>query len=704
MEATADLSETGIVLHGSFGGAQVHFRGAHVHEGLSRITEIRIEFLTTEGRLDAPAMLGTRMRLTMNTDTGTPRKFQGTVVGIDYLGSADGFDLYGVDVRPWLWFLTRSSDNRIFQDQSVTEIFDTVCADRGFSDHRSRLSSSYDTREYCVQYGETDFAFLSRLMEEEGIYYYFDHSGDREELILADGVGSHDPVAGGGRLEFKARTRNSTLEVGHVFEWFTRGRMITGSHSLFDYDMTKPSTDLKVTSSVPSGKPGRTQYERYEIDGHFTEVGQGEDFARIRMEGEAHRAIRYSAAANAPDLGAGRTFTLCDEPKLGRDADFLVISASHFLRAGGESEGSGALEVLATERRLAFPDYTGRYICNMVAASTDEPFRPPRDTPWPHVTGLHSAVVTGPSGEEIYTDQYGRIKVQFHWDREGSKDENTTCWVRTVVPWSGRGWGMFAVPRIGQEVVIQFERGNPDRPICTGMLYNDARRHAFDFPANKTMSGVRTESSKGGKGNHEFVFEDKKDAEYIRMISEKDYFQIIKNNATVSIGQDKKDKGDLTQTIHRHKTETLKTGDHTFTVESGSQKIKIARNHDETVGGTSDTKITGNTTLTVEQGNYTETIETGNRKRDVKMGNDDTTVSLGNITIDAKAGKITITALQEIVLKVGKSSVKVSQMGGDIEGMFVNTKADVMATTKAIMTDIKGNGMLILKGGMTMIN
>ncbi len=704
MEASADSGLNGMTLEGTFRGAQVHLHGAEVTEALSRIPEIRVEFLTTEGRFDPRAMLGTRLRLTMTTDTGTPRRFQGTVVAIDYIGTAHGFDLYGVDVRPWLWFLTRCSDNRIFQGKSVTEIFEAVCGAHGFGDHRMRLSGTYDPREYCVQYGETDFAFLSRLLEEEGICYYFDHSGDREEMILADGSGSFDPVAGGGKLAFVPRSRNTPREDGHVFEWFTRARVVSGRHTLVDYDMTKPATDLTVGAASPQGRHAHAGYERYEIDGHYNEVSAGDGFARIRMEGEAHRALRYTAVANAPALGAGRRFTLTGEPKLGRDIDFLVIAARHFLRSDARDDPGGALEALAGAPRLAYPEERGRYLCRLEAAPADDPYRPPRETPWPDIAGLHTAVVTGPSGEEIYTDQYGRIKVQFHWDREGAKDENTTCWVRTVVPWSGRGWGMFAVPRIGQEVVIQFERGNPDRPVCTGMLYNDATRHAFEYPANATLSGLRTNSSKGGGGFHELVFEDKKDGEYIRMISEKDYVQTIKNNATISIGQDKKDKGDLTQTIHRHKTETLKTGDHTFTVEDGNQTIKIAKNHDEDIGGTSDTKIKDNTTVTVTEGNFTETISRGNRKREVKQGNDATTVSMGNITMDASAGKITITAAQEITLKVAGSSVKISPSGVDIKGPMIKIDGDGMVAVKAPVSDVKGTAMLVLKGSLTMIN
>jgi type VI secretion system secreted protein VgrG len=306
-----------------------------------------------------------------------------------------------------------------------------------------------------------------------------------------------------------------------------------------------------------------------------------------------------------------------------------------------------------------------------------------------------TAVVTGPGGEEIYTDEYGRIKVQFHWDREGENDENTTCWVRTVVPWSGRGWGMFGVPRIGQEVVVEFERGNPDRPIVTGMVYNDATRHPFEFPSSKTMSGVKTNSSKGGGGAHELVFEDMKDEEFVRMISEKDYFLKIKNNAEITIGMDKKDAGDLTQTIYRHKTETLKTGDYAFTIEKGNRKVKISDNHGEEIGGKSDTKITGNTTLKITQGNFSETID---------MGNYETKVKMGNISTKADLGKIDTEAMQSIELKVGQSSIKVDQMGVTIKGMMIKIEGTAMVDVKGAMTNVKGDAMLVLKGGLTMIN
>ena len=712
MKKSADLDKAGIALEGKFGRSTVHFRAARVTEALSEITEMRFEFLTTDGGFDAAALLGTRMRLLMKTDSGT-RKFQGICIAVEFLGSSEGFDFYGVDVRPWLWFLTRSSDIRIFQGKSTPEIFKQVCDDRGFSDHKLRLSDSYAAREYCVQYAETDFDFLSRLMEGEGIYYYFDHSADSEEMVLADGVGAHDPLPGGGKLPFRAFDRNKRFETPRVFEWSRRGRIVTGKISLVDYDMTKPNTDLKVSSSIKKGKHAHGKYERYEGDGTYTKVQDGEAAARIRMEREAHAAERIVCAANAADLSVGCTFTLEDPPRPEDAGTYMVLSATHHIRATGDVRPELPPLTQGTTPPLEYPNESGRYLCTMEVASSSEPFRPPRTTAAPQVSGVLTAVVTGPSGEEIYTDEYGRIKVQFHWDREGKKDENTTCWVRTVVPWSGNGWGMFAIPRIGQEVIIEFERGNPDRPICTGMVYNAATKPPFPFPDNATMSGLRTNSSKGGGGAHELVFEDMKDEEYVRMISEKDYFLKIKNNAEITVGMEKKDSGDLTQTIYRHKTETLKTGDYTFTIEDGNRKVKISDNHTEEIGGKSSTKITGDTSLKITQGDYSEVLDSGSFSSQLKMGdysevldmgNFNTQLKMGNMTTKLDLGKIESEAMQSIELKVGANSIKIDQSGVTIKGIMIKVEGQGMVSVKAPMTDVKGDGLLILKGGVTMIN
>jgi type VI secretion system secreted protein VgrG len=321
-------------------------------------------------------------------------------------------------------------------------------------------------------------------------------------------------------------------------------------------------------------------------------------------------------------------------------------------------------------------------------------FKSLRTIPWPEISGLHTAIVTGKAGEEIWTDKYGRIKVQFHWDREGKKDEKTTCWVRVVTPWSGKNWGMVSIPRIGQEVVIQFEEGDPDRPICTGMLYNADTMPPYALPANQTQTGIKTRSSKQGSAEtfNELMFEDKKDAELVRFQAQKDHEKLVKNMSTITIGYDKLDKGGnggdgcLSQVVKKNVDETIKEGDHTFTIEKGNQTVSIKTDQTETIEGKSTRTVTGN---------HAETIKEGDKS---------TTVKMGDIQVDAKMGKITMTAMKSIELKVGGSSIKLDPTSITIKSTMIKVQANAKLDAKSPMTTVNGDAMLTLKGGLTMIN
>jgi type VI secretion system secreted protein VgrG len=324
-------------------------------------------------------------------------------------------------------------------------------------------------------------------------------------------------------------------------------------------------------------------------------------------------------------------------------------------------------------------------------------FAPQRTTPWPEVPSLLTALVTGPSGDEIHTEDYGRIRVQFPWDRDGKKDDKSSCWVRTVMPWAGKDYGFIAVPRIGMEVIIQFERGNIDRPICTGMVYNGINKPPYGLPGEMDTIALRTNSTKGGGGYHELSFKDKKDAEKIFFQSEKDYEQKIKNNAVITIGMEKKDKGDLTQTVYRHMTETIKTGDVTQTIETGSRITTIKT--DDT------TKVqTGNMTTTVETGNLSETVSKGNMSTTVSKGNQSTEVSLGNISIKASAGAITVEAAQSITLKVGGNSITIDTTGIKVDGAIVAVKAEAQASVEGALVKVSASGITTVQGAMVKIN
>jgi type VI secretion system secreted protein VgrG len=349
--------------------------------------------------------------------------------------------------------------------------------------------------------------------------------------------------------------------------------------------------------------------------------------------------------------------------------------------------------------------------CEAVLKS--KPFRMPATTPRPEISGVQTAKVTGPEGAEITVDKYGRIRVQFHWDRSGKKDDKSSCWVRTMMPWTGKNWGMVSWPRVGQEVVIQFEEGNPDRPLCVGMLYNADTMPPYEMPANATRSGIKTNSSKGGSGYNELMFEDKKGDELVRIGAEKDFIQTVQNAAHVRVGyiHEKDAKAASAQgersmklEVENHLDEIVEKGDHSFTVKTGSQDVKVKKDKSEEIEGKSTLTVTGNVTEVIKTGNYKQTVKSGNITREVSMGNEAATVKLGNFSVDAKAGKIDLTAMQSITLKVGPSSIKIDMSGITIKGPMVKIDGSAMVEVKGAVTQVKGSATLILKGGVTLIN
>lgn len=702
-----------IRMEGDYPDEGLFLVGAVVEEGLSRLTHITAEFVCANRGLDLKSVLGTRMRVIMDPPTGPKRVFPGTCVSVEYLGADTGPAHFCAEIRPWLWFLTRSKECRIFQEQSVPDVIQQILGDYGFSgDLDQRLSQPHDARGYVVQYRETDYDFICRLMEEEGIYFFFTTDGDREKLVLADDVGAHDPVEGDTAIEFIARASGQTRQQPHIFDWRSGERATSGKVTLDDFDFERPKADLTSVSAIPKGGHTHKDREVYDYPGHHRTTQTGERNARVRMEAEAVRHQTAHGMANVTNLGTGRTFTLKNHPRKADNVSRMITVAVHKLQLVGTDLPPPSLRG-ALHRQLgemAQGDDPYQVAFDTIPASAQ--YRAPLLTPWPEIAGVHTAIVVGPSGEEIHTDKYGRIKVRFHWDRLGKDDDTASCWVRTMMPWTGKAWGMIAIPRIGQEVVIQFEEGDPDRPMAIGMLYNADTMPPYDLPANQTQSGIKTNSSKDGGGFNELMFEDKKDKELVRFQSERDYEQIVKNNATISVGLGHKDKGDMDLTVHRHLTETVKTGDHTFKVAAGNQKIDVKKDKTETVEGKSDLTVTGNVTETVKQGDVsrtvsmggvTDTIKMGNVTRTLDMGNVTETLKLGNYTLEAKVGKIEESALQGITLKCGGSSIKIDPMGVTIKGPMVKIQADAMLQVKGTMTQVQAQ-MLILKGSLTMIN
>ena len=708
-EKDVKLENRQVWMEGEYSAKTVNLKNARVIEGLSTLTETTVEFTSSDDKLDLQDILGSDICLGLKDADDTDRYFSGTCTSVEYVGLSQGLNHFVAELRPWLWFLTRTQENRIFQDKTVMEIIQEVLEDKDYgfwSDVQKKTTSTFKSRVYCVQYNESDFDFISRLMEEEGIYYFFVQDGKKLKMVLADSISAHKPTPGGPEFEFHFKEAQYRRRNDHIFDWSEASGVTTGKITLNDYDFEKPGADKKTVSAIEKGKHGHKKYEHYRDPGHSRIEGMGDSFTKIRMEAEAVKHKLSRGAGNIRTLGAGQTFKMKGHPRKENNAEFLVTRAVHHLQIETDYEDAETKKPLFDSTIPVDEDNKDTYRVVFDVIPKAEPFRAPQTTEWPRLLGMQTAIVTGPSGDEIYTDKYGRIKVQFYWDRVGKKDEKTTCWVRCVMPWTGKDWGMISIPRIGQEVAIQFEEGDPDRPICTGMLYNADTMPPYGLPANMTQTGIKTRSSKdGGADNYnELVFEDKKDAEFIRMHSEKDYFQTIENNAEIKIGQTKQDPGDLTQTIYHTKTETIETGDHIFKVETGNQEIFIKTNHTETIEGTSTETIKGDTETTIEEGNYTQTISAGDVTREVSMGSEDVTVSMGDYSLDTTAGKVVVTAGMEISLTVGANSITIDNSGITISGIMVTVEGQATVDVGSPMTTVTGDGMLTLDGGVTMIN
>lgn len=729
MAKPIELKNRVVWMEGSYSSTPIMLKNARVSEGLSKLTETTIEFFSTKRDVDLQDLLGSEMILGQKLESGE-RFFTGTCISVEYLGKYQDADHFVAECRPWLWFLTRTKETRIFQQKTAVDIITEILGDYGFSSNleKNSVSGSYLTRTYCVQYRETDFAFISRLMEEEGIYYYFKQQDRTLKLVLCDSIAAHKPNPDG-QLKFYFPEKGSyRRKDDHIFDWAQGTQARSGKVTLTDYDFERPSAELKSAKNIQTGSFTGNNKEIYDYPGHMRSGSVGDAIARVKMQAEAVKHLLSRGECNIRTMGVGQTFKVDGHPRVKKTDEHLVVTAVHHLRIDDdyvEEQTKKPVMSPALDQEGIFDNTNKKdtYRCTFEVIPKTEPFRAPQVTPWPGIPGMHTAVVTGPSGEEIYTDEYGRIKVQFHWDRLGKKDEKTTCWVRCVMPWSGKNWGMISIPRIGQEVAIMFEEGDPDRPICTGMLYNGENKPPYALDANKTQTGIVTRSTKSGSADtyHELIFEDKKDAEFVRLQSERDYKETIKNNAEITIGLEHKDKGDLTQTIHRNKTETLNTGDHKFTVKDGNQTIFVKKNHEETIEGKSDQTITGNTTQTIKTGNQTHTVKTGkfdqtiqkDYKQTIKMGNMTQTLDMGNLTqvmklgnhkMDVKLGKSEVSAMQSIEFKVGTSSIKIDPMGVTIKGMMIKIEGTAMCNVKAPMTDIKGSALVMVKGGITMIN
>ena len=726
-------------------------------EAISRLFSFHLDLLAekkTEVAFDK--LLGQKVSVHLNMADGKPRYFSGICSRFSQGERGETFTSYQMEIVPQFWLLTHAAQSRTFQQKAVPDILKEVL--KGL-DCSYELQGSFQPRDYCVQYRETDFNFASRLMEEEGIYYFFKHTSDGHKLVLANTPQSHADMPGKAKVVFE------TIEAGHlrqedrIYDWQKSQELRAGKYLLWDHHFELPHKHLDaekpIQESVTVGKAthklkvgGNDKLELYDWPGEYAQrfdgidPGGGErpndvqkifqDNTRtvgIRMQEEAMHSLVIHAASGCRQWTSGHKFTL--ERHHDADGGYVVTSVSH--------HATLPADYVSSQNSHGFR-YHNSFTCIPVAL----PFRPPRVTPKPVIHGTQTAVVVGTQGEEIFTDKYGRVKVQFHWDRQGKNDANSSCWVRVGSIWAGKTWGGIHIPRIGQEVIVAFEEGDPDRPIIIGSVYNAEMMPPYKLPDNKTQSGLQSRSTLKGENNNfnELRFEDKKGSEQVYFHAEKNFDRVVENNDTLKVGtSDQKYTPDGSRTVeiwnnhslkvgagagnakdgsqtidvYHNRTETVQTGNELVTIQKGNRTVNVDSGNDvhnvkqgnRTVnvntGNDEHNVKQGNRTVNVNMGNDSHNIQQGNRAVVINMGNDSLAIKMGNQTTKLDLGASSTEAMQSITLKVGQSSVTIDQMGVTIQGMMVKINGQVQTQVQGLMTQIQGSAMTQIQGGITMI-
>lgn len=640
-------------------------------EGISQPFRFSLSMRGISTSLDAATIVGAVATVTMKLGAAPARYISGIVSRFSHSGGDREFSAYSAEIVPKLWLLTLTRDRKIWQNKTAADIIKAVLGEYGVT-FDAKLTATYKSREYCVQLDETAFEFISRLMEEEGIFYFFTFANGTHTMVLADATSAHTDCPNAAALKyFPELAGHDRTDSVTRFEF--EARLVAQKTQLGDYDYLQPSTSLAAEHAGTVGKG--TQYE---YPGGHTVVADGTARAKIRVEAEQVQSAISRGQSYAYALVAGTKFTLSGHGRTALNAAHVLRSVTH---SASQQHYSNSFE--------AFP--------------ATVPFRPPRVTPRPRVAGSQIATVVGSSGEEIWTDAHGRIKVQFPWDRVGTKNENSSCWVRVSQTWAGQGWGALFIPRIGQEVVISYVDGDPDRPLVTGSVYNAEQTTPVTLPSMQTQSTIKSRSSKSGSAGNEIRFEDKKDSEEFYFHAQKDMKVEIENALTTTVKAS-------------HEVHTLEKGDRTVDVQTGKEihnvkgtrAVTVTGNETHTneadfkqeVTGNYELKVTGNLTIDV-----TGSI-TFKSAKDVSAEAGTTWSTKAGTSLTNKAGTaLTNESGTALTNKAGTSLSNEASLGLknkagttlDNEGTMVNNKASATQT-------VDGGGMLTVKGGLVKIN
>ncbi|MBZ8141135.1 type VI secretion system tip protein VgrG [Rubrivivax gelatinosus] len=594
---------------------------------LGALEQTQLQLLSEDADIEAEKLLGQPVGVAVAMRDGQTRHFHGLVARLGITRHTGRWHGYSAELRPWLWFLTRTADCRIFQDLAVPDILEQVFKDHAaIARYELQLERSYRKRSYCVQYRETDFNFVARLMEDEGIYWYFEHGPDEHRLMIVDAPAAHRPVDGDqAAFPFFDGEGQIPPDVEYVTDWRCSRGVRPGKVALTSYDFERPSTPLLVTQSLARQHP-QAEQEIFDFQGDYTIKGDGQQLVDDRLDEQQCRYDTASGRSNAQALACGRTFELQRHPRGDQNTRYLCTQLQVLAQDQPGESAAGA---------------AGDLQCSFDSQRADVVFRPARRTPKPFVQGPQTALVVGPQGEEIFTDKYGRVKLQFHWDRRGQKNEKSSCWVRVSSPWAGKSFGFVQVPRIGQEVVVDFLEGDPDQPLITGRVYNAEQMPPWELPANATQSGVLSRSSKGGgyANANALRFEDKKGSEQLWLHAEKNQDIEVENDESHWVGHDR------TKTVDHDETTQVKH-DRTETV-GNNETITIGVDRGEKVGSNESITIGANRS---EQVGANETISIGSNRSITVGGSETATVALQRTHAVGVNETIAIGAAQEVAI------------------------------------------------------
>ena len=650
--AKLDLSQAEFLFHSdALSSADLHVHQFTGREAISQPFEFVVDLVCDDPDLDLDAPIGQSAVLTLRGRLfdGTARyerHIHGVIERFIQVGAGARHSRYQATLVPTIKPLAFTRNSRIFQKQSGPDVTQKVLTDDKIPSDwvSSLLHGSYGPRDYCVQYQESDLDFVQRLWEEEGIFYFFEHESDKDKLVLGDGGHAFSDLNEYAETQLRDKPH---LHEECLFEFRAENALRPGATVLRDFKFKQPTLDLEASAQASKF----ADYKMYFFPGEYVDPELGKQYAKLRLEELQCKRSRYVGSGSVRAMLPGYKFTLSGHRRGDCNQEYLIVTVEHrgTQPAALGEEGESKQE----------PSYQNRIEC--IPAKV--PFRPARLTPRPSIPGVQTAVVVGPPGEEIHCDEHGRVKVQFHWDREGKKDDNSSCWIRVSQPWGGAGQGGMFIPRITQEVVVQFLEGDPDRPLIVGRVYNGENPVPHGLPAGKNLSTIRSASLGKTGGFNEIKFDDTNGSEEMFTNAQYNRNDNTNNDHTFNVGMNQTETVGVDRTASVGSNETMSVGANQSLSVGGNQSISVTGNRDISVTGNESTTIKGTRTHTVT-GNVTNTFKA-----------DQTTDVTGNDTLS-------VTGKQKITVKGGEASLHVTS----VYKLDATAEIHIQAPTKITLT------------------